>query len=682
MGANQTQNNSNSQSLGIENNRNLYDHPCQESFQNIIKKECFHIEKNLILDYFDEENKYSGTEILVLWKNFLYQKLISYNTKNSDEMDYYQGEIIPSSKWKCPKDLIENISNTINYNESEFKLTKNELNENLVNSKINLPSEGSQESIYPFSWISKYGETNHIKMLRHNLIKKTSRNILNIKFNSEKKFSSLYHNNLMKYYQNTLDKRYISDMKNSYEEIRLLIVSLILQDIQSNSNIFFTLSTIISNMIYNFFEFEFQKIIQLKEILNDKNEVKLNVEDEKLKNLLNKINYKNQDESYLYEEKSVSNSNSKFENEKLKIKEQSSEKAEYIKRLEELYLLIHNTVVYLSLKISATLTFFYGFKQGFLISDKEDISNEIRAALIKGPLYDLIYKIKSELDSVKSNQFKVNLYLLFNITPDKLNLNPFLALDLSLKNDLNKKLFKYSNSNFNNLNSCSEAFSDFQLANMLDEITLERGRYLSQDLLAINSDDEENNKEYDEKDEINHEKIAELKNSIRDSRIMSKISNNFNNKQNGTKITEKHFIPYEKTISLFKAKYHRYNLIKKLQLLIEIRESFNDEIKVFWNKNEKIAKKLDFDTDSTLMLFTYLIIRAKIHQCYLDFIIINDFISEKLKLTKEGYLLSLVLSSNEIINDYLNEKIAIENKHEYNKRLIKEKEFIKNLESN
>lgn len=154
----------------------------------------------------------------------------------------------------------------------------------------------------------------------------------------------------------------------------------------------------------------------------------------------------------------------------------------------------------------------------------------------------------------------------------------------------------------------------------------------------------------------------------------------------GDKMTKKTDRPYLKAILHIKENYNNLTLLSKLSLFEQSRTYIIEEVSSFWSFSENkkalqslIDDRISFNADAAILLFTYMLIKVKINSLYIDLQLINDLSSEKIKISNQGCLLNLTLSSNEIINQFLDETNFAANQEQYNISHEKEKKIIKKL---
>lgn len=126
--------------------------------------------------------------------------------------------------------------------------------------------------------------------------------------------------------------------------------------------------------------------------------------------------------------------------------------------------------------------------------------------------------------------------------------------------------------------------------------------------------------------------------------------------------------------------------MKKIDLFLEIKDIIMLELNNFWSLKENkksfktyIDKKLTFDSDNLLLLFTYVILKVNISELYTDFSILNDLLPEYMKINIKGYILSLIRSSIEVITKFLNKNHFNNNRIEYINQFELEINSIKKL---
>jgi len=102
--------------------------------------------------------------------------------------------------------------------------------------------------------------------------------------------------------------------------------------------------------------------------------------------------------------------------------------------------------------------------------------------------------------------------------------------------------------------------------------------------------------------------------------------------------------------------------MQKVDILCNLRDLIMDEIDEFWKQFPFQQKKLYVDADNLLSIFIYLIIKSQLSDLIVDIEIIDDFTNKSLKLSRKGYLFSLVQSSLEYLLNTLTSSHIEQNK--------------------
>lgn len=693
-----------------------------DNYFNLVDREMEYLKQTIVKVFFDEtiyNSSISGTEILVKWQTSFSELLLlprkNINSTLSEERCFYKNNNFINKNSMSVQELINKIAEVVSNNKDSFKLegyydTSKQILLNNEDKSSETSNKKKSESSY--NWIRDFGINNSIIKIRFILIKKLVSNLMNGKLINNKEHMCYYILKLKEhekdYILENINKADIEfNKKNTIEETKRLITNIVNEDIASKKNIFYVLLKLISNIISEYFENKVHSILREKQNIN--NEILF----------LNKNT--NFNENDLNDKKS--NNNKYFKT-----------------KFEDLYSLIKETIFHVSLKLSQSLICFYGLNKSSLNNLKEDIAFKIRSILIKSNLYSVIFNLKSEILKDKINVFKCNMYILYGIKPENLALNPYFSLNKKLKFNLINKLRRFSQLSISNIAEKIKSVKN----NLENEDTSKNSNDSNNDKNSIKEDIEEDENEVlcvnnsllkrlsEEElgviNSFNKESLGKLE-FIDDNKIVStdknrdpmdnyiinlianreiekhvksqelkehELSKDGNNK-NYDKINHHVYdvhednlsVPFENSINFLKENYKKCRLLDKLELLCNVREGVNNEIKEFWNCctiipciEKAIRKKLFFDGDNTLMLFTYIVIKSKINQIYVDFNLINDFISDKLRLSREGYFLTLILSSVEIINNCLNESILSKNNDIYMEMFDKEKEYIDSINFN
>lgn len=95
-------------------------------------------------------------------------------------------------------------------------------------------------------------------------------------------------------------------------------------------------------------------------------------------------------------------------------------------------------------------------------------------------------------------------------------------------------------------------------------------------------------------------------------------------------------LPFSKSIIYFKEINKVHSIIKKLEIMINLREIILQEIDSFWKGIPINQKKRYVDADNLLSIFIYLIVKSQIADMIIDIEIIEDFINRSLKLSRKG----------------------------------------------
>ena len=111
--------------------------------------------------------------------------------------------------------------------------------------------------------------------------------------------------------------------------------------------------------------------------------------------------------------------------------------------------------------------------------------------------------------------------------------------------------------------------------------------------------------------------------------------------------------------------------------MFKLRESILNEIDIFWEGIPLKSKYKLVDADNILSIFVYLIIKSQLTNLTVDIEFLNDFWSNKTKLSRKGYFFSIFQSSIEYIIEKVNLEHIDGNIKEYNDNLIKEMEILK-----
>lgn len=141
---------------------------------------------------------------------------------------------------------------------------------------------------------------------------------------------------------------------------------------------------------------------------------------------------------------------------------------------------------------------------------------------------------------------------------------------------------------------------------------------------------------------------------------------------NGSKEKTLVNIPFTKSILLFRQINENDSIIKKIDIMYQLRASILGEIDEFWEGIPLKAKYKSVDADNLLSIFIYLMIKSQMDNLVIDLEIIDDFTNRNLKLSRKGYFFSLFQSSIEYLIGTLSPNQLDFNIAEYNNMLNKE----------
>jgi hypothetical protein len=147
---------------------------------------------------------------------------------------------------------------------------------------------------------------------------------------------------------------------------------------------------------------------------------------------------------------------------------------------------------------------------------------------------------------------------------------------------------------------------------------------------------------------------------------------------NDKKTKELTSIPFSKSVVLLRQINDHSSIIKKIDVMYQVRNSILNEIDEFWKDVPLHQKYKLVDADNLLSLFIYITIKSQIENFIIDLEIIEDFTNRSLKLSRKGYFFSLFKSSIEYLVSNFSLQQLDSNIQEYNKMLNNE---ISNLES-
>ena len=129
---------------------------------------------------------------------------------------------------------------------------------------------------------------------------------------------------------------------------------------------------------------------------------------------------------------------------------------------------------------------------------------------------------------------------------------------------------------------------------------------------------------------------------------------------------------FQNSILLFRQINDNDSIIRKIDIMYQLRASILNEIDNFWIGIPLKPKYKSVDADNLLSIFIYLMIKSQIDNLIIDLDIIDDFTNRVLKLSRKGYFFSLFQSSV----DYLIENLSLSqldiNIKEYNNIVNKE----------
>ena len=115
-------------------------------------------------------------------------------------------------------------------------------------------------------------------------------------------------------------------------------------------------------------------------------------------------------------------------------------------------------------------------------------------------------------------------------------------------------------------------------------------------------------------------------------------------------------LPFSKSLIYFREINRTDSIIKKLEIMYNLRDVILSEIDEFWQEYPIQQKKRYIDADNLLSIFIYLVIKSQLADLIVDIEIIEDFINKSLKLSRKGifllylgYFFSLVQSSFEYL---------------------------------
>ena len=347
---------------------------------------------------------------------------------------------------------------------------------------------------------------------------------------------------------------------------------------------------------------------------------------------------------------------------------------------------------------------YFNIRESFkFINFFDNFKNDIKISLLTHELYSFLFKLKSIVNSKGYFLYKSNLVLLSNILPSDLDINPYFSLDVTLKqfaiNSLRESTQKPNTKSYkleNNLN-CKKKYKKSARTSLMElKYTIQLNENLAnqyeesviseiESLMSMSSEEEEVKRKRSFSDDLNmlNSNNMNCENVLKSSsfkrvsflskfQIMNRLSTNT--------------MAYESVINKLKSEYFQVTLLHKLNLFTKLKQLIIQESLNFWEfiqykhilKN-KILENLSFNADNSLLLISYIIIKANINEIYIDFQLINDLLDNNLKLNEEGYLLNTILSSNELINNYLDGKYCEANREQYMKNLKKEKNIISNF---
>jgi len=136
--------------------------------------------------------------------------------------------------------------------------------------------------------------------------------------------------------------------------------------------------------------------------------------------------------------------------------------------------------------------------------------------------------------------------------------------------------------------------------------------------------------------------------------------------------TKKFDMPFSKSLIYLSEINRSETIMQKVDVLCNLRNFILDEIDEFWKHFPFQQKKMFVDADNLLSIFIYLIIKSQLSDMIVDIEIIDDFTNKSLKLSRKGYLFSLVQSSLEYLLNTLTSSHIEQNKKEYNNIIEKE----------
>jgi len=123
--------------------------------------------------------------------------------------------------------------------------------------------------------------------------------------------------------------------------------------------------------------------------------------------------------------------------------------------------------------------------------------------------------------------------------------------------------------------------------------------------------------------------------------------------------------PFVKSIILLSELKFVSSISQKLQLLSSLRNTIIDEIDQFWIDTSVDQSKLMIDADNFLSIFIYLLIKNQLSDLVVDIEIMDDFTNNSFKLSRKGYIFSLVRSSLDFVLNVLEPSLVDQNIKEY-----------------
>ena len=377
-------------------------------------------------------------------------------------------------------------------------------------------------------------------------------------------------------------------------------------------------------------------------------------------------------------------------------------KNDYICTNDASYNNMYDTVIKIVKILSDTLTellfIFFNLKNSYKGSILYDnLLYKIRCRIFSVDTYFLIFKIKSYIMIDSYNQYKEKLIQLSDISTADLNINPYFSQDKIFQNYIyqylkltNEEKFKlkldsrsnyYLNSNrgtsltdykkkdssvvseINNSNEVREVNScqSHKIQNFRKRSSMAKNPYLSNESMTVES----------------KSRLTLGKKGMENKLMTAKFNNICNIKSTQTSII------YLKPILKLKENYAFEAINSKINIFKDVKQLILDEAIIFWKFADKnsiikslVNDRLSFNTDISLLLMCYVLLKSKIPEIYIDFHILSDLITDNMKIDEDGLLIINILSSIELIINYLNDFYCEMNKKEYVLCLEKEKKIM------